>query len=259
MILKSVQRALRVLQLFTTENPVLGITEISKTMDLQKPTVQNLVETLVEENFLEQEKRTRRYKPTLRLYELGNIIVSNLEINIMASRIVPELANKTNCIVRVGMLDKDSVILTLDANPRSEPFVTRQYGPRAPLYCTALGKAVLAWLGEDEINAYLERVELIPYTSKTITKKEDLLKELSETRKRGYAINREEFLFARAALGAPIFMENENQIASISMINDPNIILGDNIEYLAHILLLAASEISGRVGSLPRPFLPESQ
>jgi DNA-binding IclR family transcriptional regulator len=256
MSIQSVQRALKILQLFTPEQPLMGITEISIAMNLHKATAQGLVETLAKENFLEQEPKTRRYKLSLKFYELGTTVMNNLDINRRASTIIPDLAKRTNFVVRVGILDGDSVIVTMDAYPRSEPYLSRQYGPRAPLYCTALGKAILASMNRKEINAYLKRTKLIPYTAKTITQKDALLKELNETRKRGYAINREEFLFARAAIGAPILLRNEHQLAAITVVGEPKKILSDNIQELAHTLILAASEISGNVGSLPKPFLP---
>ena len=88
------------------------------------------------------------------------------------------MAKQTQLLVRIAILDKFSAIVTMDAYPRSQPFLSRQFGPRTPLYCTALGKALLAYFDPDELKEYLKNVELFPYTQNTITKKEQLIKEL---------------------------------------------------------------------------------
>ncbi|MFH1481189.1 MAG: IclR family transcriptional regulator C-terminal domain-containing protein, partial [Pseudomonadota bacterium] len=145
----------------------------------------------------------------------------------------------------------DSAIITLDAYPRSEPYFSRQFGPRVPLYCTALGKALLAFFEKHELNDYLERVELIAYTPNTITKRDKLLKDLEETRQRGYSINREEHLLARAAIGAPIFGREGNPVAAMSLVIDPTQIIGEPLDRMAKEVINTSMEISRYLGYFP--------
>ena len=200
---------------------------------------------------LKQNKETKKYQLGLKLYELGIVSAGSLEINQRASTPAHELAKQTQQVVRIAILDEGSALVTLDAYPRSEPFLSRHLGPRAPLYCTALGKALLAFLEQGELEAYLDQAELKPYTSNTITKKDQLLKELQETRQRGYSINREEHLFGRTAVGAPIFERNERLIASICVVGTPSQILGKNMENLAEEIKQTALEISRHMGYFP--------
>lgn len=254
-MIQSVYRAIQILGLFSFAVPRLGISEISRSLDLPKGTVQNLVRTLTGEGFLQQDVETRRYQLGLKIYELGVILAGSLEINQKASTPAHQLAQRTQRLVRVAILDNDSALITLDAYPRSQPFLFRQFGPRAPLYCTALGKALLAFWDQDEFETYLKRVELIAYTSNTITKKNHLLAELRETRSRGYSINREEHFLARAAIGAPIFGRAEYPAASMCLIVDPKQIKGEKMEELSKEVMRTAYEISQFMGSSHRPML----
>ena len=249
MSIQSVHRAIQVLCLFSVDKPYLGITEISRALGLHKATVQNLVRTMVEDGFLRQDPDTRKYQLGLRLYELGFILGETLEINQKASDLAHQLAAKTQHLVRIAILDADEAVITLHAYPRTRPFIFRHFGPRVPLYCTALGKALLAFLEKDEIDAYVERVTFVPYTTNTITRKDRLLKELKETKKRGFSINREEHLLASTSIGAPIFGKEGHLTASIALTGDPRTVLEN--ETPARELVVTASWISRLMGYSP--------
>lgn len=251
MKIQSVHRAMEILNLFTFTTPRLGISEISRALNLHKATVQGLVKTLVDGAFLRQDPETRKYELGLRIYELGFITAGNLEINRRASNPVHELAKKAQGLVHVAILQESSAVITLDAYPRSTPFLSRQFGPRVALYCTALGKIFLAYMKQTEIEAYIEGTELVSYTPNTILEKGRLLKELEETKKRGYSINREEHLLNRAAIGAPVFGRDRGVAASIALVLNPRDILGEQFEVFAKEVTDTALEISKSMGYFP--------
>jgi DNA-binding IclR family transcriptional regulator len=253
MVIQSVSRALKILKLFSTGRPRLGTTEISQLLGLHKATAQGLVRTLKEEGFLKQDPETKKYQLGLSIYELGVALASGLEINQRAVDPAHQLALETQFVVRVSIFDKDSAIIILDAYPRSTPFLYPQFGLRFPLYCTAMGKALLAFLEPDVIRTYCEKTEFTPFTKNTITQKDQLARELEEIRKTGYSINREEHLQARAAIGAPIFGRDGRITASISIVGEPVRILGDDKERFAQKVVGTASQISQALGYFPRP------
>lgn len=251
MKIQSVYRAMRILNLFTFNTPRLGISEISRAINLHKGTVQGLVKTLADGGFLQQDQETRKYQLGLKIYELGFITAGNLEINRRASSPAHELAKKTQSLVHVAILQEDSAVITLDAYPRSIPFLSRQFGPRVPLYCTALGKIFLAFMEQSEFEAYFERTEIIRYTPNTIFEKDRLVRELEETGKRGYSINREEHLLNRAAVGAPVFGRHRELLASMSLVCNPRDILAEQLEELTKEVTDTALEISRFMGYFP--------
>ncbi len=253
MAIQSVQRALKILGLFSVARPRLGLTEISQLMNIHKATAQGLVGTLLLEGFLERDPETKKYQLGLKIYELGVVLAGSLEINQKSVELAHRLALSTQFVVRISIPDQDTAIITLDAYPRTQPFLVRQFGIRFPLYCTAMGKALLAFFDPDEIEKYIENTDFFAYTPNTITNKDDLLAELKEIRRLGYSINREEHLQARAAIGAPIFGASGRVVAATALVGDPNRILGEEKESLARMVTSMALDISQVMGYFPNP------
>ena len=253
MAVQSVQRAMKILGLFSVVKPSLGITDISNALGLHKATTQGLIRTLFEEGVLVQDPETKKYQLGLKIYEMGVVLAGSLEINQKSSDPAHRLALKTKLLVRVCIRDGYTAIITLDAFPRTQPFLVRSLGIRFPLYCTALGKALLAFLQPTELYEYIKNTELIAYTAGTITNKNDLLKNLEEARNCGYSVNRQEHLLARSGIGAPIFGASGRIEASIALVGDPGRILGKEQEVLSRMLMSTASEISQAMGCFPNP------
>lgn len=251
--IQSIQRSIQLMNLFSLNQPNLGISEMSRLLSLSKGTVQGIVRTLLSEGLLQQNKETRKYLLGVKLYELGTTSAGSLEINQRASIPAHDLSIQTGRHVRIAIQDQNSAIVTLDAYPRSEPFLFRLIGPRTPLYCTALGKAILAFMEPNEIASYMDEIRLIDYTPITITKKASLQKELEEIRQCGYAINRGEHIFGRAAVGAPIFGRQRKLVASLCIVSNPDDILGEHLEDLANQAKKTTLEISRNMGYFPEP------
>lgn len=251
MSVQSVERALQVLDLFSHRRPDLGIAEISRSLGLPKGTVHGLVRTLAQERFLQQDPQTRRYRLGLRIYELGIVMAGTLELNQKAGGPAHLLAKRTQLVVRVATWDGDSVVVTLVAHGKPRAAQPHQIGPRVHAYCSAIGKAVLAFIGEDELRAYIRRTELAPFTASTIIQRKALLSDLEATRRRGYSIDREEALQGVACIGAPIYEKGEAAAGSISLSGAPNSILGERLTPLAEDLIKTAAEISQYMGHFP--------
>jgi DNA-binding IclR family transcriptional regulator len=246
-VIQSVNRAIQILGLFSLAKPQLGITEISRALNLHKGTVQGLVRTLADQGFLEQDYYSRKYQLGPKLYELGIVRAGSLEINQKASIPAHQLALRTERLVRIATWDNNSTLVTMDVYPRSQPFLSRQFETRIPPYCTSLGKALLAFLEKEELNAYLKQAVLVPYTPNTMISKAQLLKELDETRLRGYSLNRGEHLLGRAGIGAPIFGRGKRLVGAICLVcaagQD-----GENITKYADDVKVTALEISRHMG-----------
>ena len=249
--IQSVNRAITILSLFSHRRPRLGITEISRILNLPKGTVHGLVRTLLNAGFLQQEPETRKYQLGLKLYEMGITLAVNLEINQKAVGLANKLAKSVNLVSRIAIWDGDSALITLNVDPRSNSLFVHQIGPRIPAYCSSVGKAILAFLNNEELNAYLSRTELIPYTPKTITQKERLLNELEETRQRGYSIDQEETTLGLVCIGAPIFGKGGHLEASISLSGDPGRFRKKQLKGLCEKLIKTAGEISRSMGYFP--------
>ena len=260
MIIQSVDRALDILSLFSYAKPRWGITDIAAAMNLPKGTIHNIVSTLGSAGFLKKDEETRKYFLGPRLFSLGTIMGGTLEINQKASGPVHSLVQRTGLMSRVAIWDHDAALLTMEVAPHNYTALAQRIGPRVAAYCSALGKSLLAFLTGSEIKAYLDRTELISFTSKTILRKDLLLAELEQTRTRGYAVNNEEIALGRASLATVVFGSDRRLAGAISQTGSAEHILGSKKDSILRSLQAAAGEISAAMGYYPaapdpiRPF-----
>lgn len=257
--IQSVHRALDILSLFSAAQPRLGITEMSNVLGLPKATVHGLVRTLVQRGFLYQDIETRKYRLGLTIYELGTILAGTLKINQVGAGPAHRLAQNTRQMVRVAIWDQDAILVTLNLFPQSQAVRFHQLGPRVPAYCSALGKAILAWLTTEDLAGYLKRTHLSEYTAHTITDRKRLLQDLEQTRRRGYAVDREECLVGLACIGAPVFDHTGRPTASISISGAPELLQDKQLSSIVLELIDAAREISRSMGYLPEAVPPQTQ
>lgn len=246
--IQSVERAIDILTAIADKRDSLGLPELSKILDLPKTTIYTLVKTLRSKGFVEQDPVTRKYCLGFSLYELGIIQISELEIQRAASATIDQLTNTTNLESRLGIWNKDSVIISLTAHPIGQNKLTREIGPRIPAYCSALGKAILAFLPEEELNFYLANTKFIPYTKTTLTSGDQLKENILEIRERGYSLSQGELISYRFAMGAPVFGHSEKLEGAISLSLDQHPPNPENQEALSTHLLRAAHEISMTLG-----------
>lgn len=251
MIIQSVDRALDILSLFSYAKPRWGITDIATAMALPKGTIHNIVSTLDAAGFLRKDEETRKYCLGPRLFSLGTIMGGTLEINQKASGPAHSLAERTGLMCRVAIWDRDAALLTMEVAPHNYTALAQRIGPRVAAYCSALGKSLLAYLKSSEIRAYLDRTELVPFTPKTISKREILLEELEQIRTRGYATNNEEIALGRASLAAPVFGSDHHLVGTISQAGNVDQILGSEMDSLISCLKATAGEISMAMGYYP--------
>jgi IclR family KDG regulon transcriptional repressor len=248
--IQSVNRALNLLCLFTHGSTRLGVTDISKALDLPKPTVHGFIRTLAKQGFLQQDPQTRKYGLGLKIYELGIVLAGSLEINQKGAGLAYQLAKKTGLPCKIAIWDMDSALLTVNIEPRSHLYFIHQIGPRIAAYCCGLGKALLAFLEPNELEGYLHRVKLDSYTSQTITRKKQFLREIEETRRRGYSIDREENVLGLACVGTPIFGLGGRLEGAISLSGEAKVIY-QRTEAVAQELMKTAKEISRSLGYFP--------
>jgi len=251
MIIQSIDRALDILSFFSYAKPRWGITELALAMSLPKGTIHNIVSTLDSAGFLKKDEETRKYCLGPKLFSLGTIMGWTLEINQKASGPAHSLVERTGLMCRVAIWDQDAALATMEVTPHVRNALAQRIGPRVVAYCSALGRSLLANLTSSEIEAYLDRTELVRFTPKTIVERNLLLEELERTRKRGYAVNNEEIALGRASLATTIFGSGGRVAGAISQTGTAEQILGAEKDSIVRFLQATAGEISMALGYYP--------
>jgi DNA-binding IclR family transcriptional regulator len=251
MKIQSVHRAIDILCLFETYRPSLSLTQIAKRLDLNKGTAYGLIKSLEKNNFLRQNSHTKHYKLGPKLYELGLIFTSTLGINQISSGPAHELAEKTQQTPRIAVLEGDYAFITLYASPGAQTNISGRIGPKLPLYCTAIGKALLAFGEPEFIENYFSRIKLVKYTENTNTDPEKLHQELKETIERGYAAGQGGFIKGRAGIAAPIRGYENKLEGAIAISGRAEEIMGKKMDWYIEEVLSTAANISSNMGYSP--------
>jgi len=243
-LVQSVQRAGLIIEALANEDPELGITELSRKTGLHQSTVHRLLSTLFNLNFIDKNPNTHKYKLGLRLFELGSSVINNINVVKNAIPYMKELSKKYNEAVNLAKLDKDEIIYIHKIESSTTLKLDLKLGSRHPAYCTGLGKALLAYLEEDELSFYLERVELKKFTSNTITHREKLKQELILIKQQGYSFDKEEYTEGVCCLAAPV-RDYTNKVCAALSIAIPLVRLKSNEKtFMIKDIISAADSIS---------------
>lgn len=247
-IVQSVARAIDILECFSGQSAELSISEISEQMQLSKSTVYGLVNTLVIKGLLEQSAQTKRYRLGIKLFEFGSLAHSRIDLRNEARPYCEALVHKYSVTVHLAARYGGDVIYIDKIDAPGAIIVYSHLGRHAPIYCTGVGKAIMAYLSEDEFRNIFAKGDLKKYTENTITDPEELAKEVLRIRSCGYAIDNEEIEIGLRCIAAPIFNCNNLPVAAISVSGPTARIPMKQIETIAKEVKECASQISQRLG-----------
>jgi DNA-binding IclR family transcriptional regulator len=191
--IQSIGRAFAILEEVARHRDGIGLADLSKRVGLHNSTTFHLAKTMVSLGYLRQIKESKRYRIGRPLFALAASALDEKEMVSMATPVLDELARQTGESTHYATRMSDAVVV-MARTPGPGAFqLTDRVGVVRPAYCTALGKVILAALLPDQLDRYLDRVELKPLTSKTITSAQRLRRELQDVRKTGIAFDDGEF------------------------------------------------------------------
>lgn len=213
----SVQRAIDILNLFDSQSPELGMTEIARALKLHKSTSASLVYTLEANGFLQQDPETKKFRLGLKLVERAFAMLDQVEIRRMAYPYLQALRDEWNETVNLAVLDGTDVVYIERMLGTKALGMRSEVGRRASAHSTALGKAILCCLPQKQVENYVGEYGLPRITAKTITSRKKFLADIAKARECGYAIDDEENEIGGRCIAAPIFDHTGKPIAAVSV------------------------------------------
>ena len=242
----TVLKALDVIEALARSERPRGITELAEQLQLTKSNVHRLLQTLASRGYLRRSGEDGRYELSLRLWELGSLVLAKLDLKHVAHAHLETLADLTRETVHLSVLDQRDVIY-IDKIESPEP--VRAYsslGGRAPAYCVATGKALLAFASDDLIHSV--GASLIPYTSRTIRTETALRQALAQIRHDGFATNAGEWRESVCGLAAPIRDARGAVIAAVGISGPADRLKPKRLKSLAPAVVATAGSISNDLG-----------
>ena len=246
-MVNSIVKAIQILESLSG-NGNLGVTELSKSLGFPKSSVHSILESLESEGLLEKNFETNKYHLGLKLIELGNRAQVNLDICKIAHPYLKGLNRLTDETVHLTVLDNDEVLYVDCIESKQWLRTYSVIGVRAPLYCTAVGKAIMANLDYNHVKHIIEEKGLPQITENTITTEDALLAELEDIRTKGYAIDNMEHEDRLICIGAPIRNAKGEVFASISVSGPVSRQDMSKIDELVKRVREATREISWKLG-----------
>jgi DNA-binding IclR family transcriptional regulator len=241
--LQSLDRAVAVLEMLGASEVPLSLAEICRRMQLRKSTAHRSLMVL-ERSLLIERTQDNRFRLGLKLYELGNRAVEQVDLRTRIRPYFRRLSLQLGETLHVGVLQKTSVVYLDKADANHRVCAGSKTGFSNPVYCTSLGKAMLAYLPPEAANEIIDSIQFIRFTSKTIRSREELLKSLERVRRRGYGVDDEEIELGVRCVGAPVFDENHMPIAAISVSGPTARIQSQTVPVIAEHLIRCCGEIS---------------
>jgi len=201
--LKSLAKVVRILDCFSTTNRTLSLSEICETTGYPRSTTHRLIASMRDVGLLDQDRQRDRYRLGIRLFELGNIVLSNMDLHREARPHADMLSRITDMLVHLAVFDGRQAVVIHRSDPNPEHGTSLVLIESAPLHCTSVGKAILAYQPPEKIDSIIAS-GLRKYTDATITDPEELRAELEEIRQRRYAVDNGEHQPGLRCIGAPI-------------------------------------------------------
>ena len=230
--------------------PELGISELAQRLGIAKSTVYGIVSTLEIHSFLEQDGRTGRYRLGTEIFRLGTKVKSDL-LGI-ARHYMEKLVTDYSETVHLVVPDQCSILYIHKIESPHSMRICSRVGERLPLYCTAVGKAILAHMDERERAEIISAISFHPYTPHTIGDRGALLQELAKIKAVGFAVDHEELEKGLTCVAAPVFDGNGKPGAALSVAGPTVRMTNLTIGKIAKGLLSITQEISIKIGYVPR-------
>ena len=244
-----VSNALKILEILSNSSKC-GVSELARTLNCQKGTIFRLLSTLKNDGYIMQDKESEKYYLSLKLFKIGYNSVNNLDFNMAALPVLTKLSQETNETIHLCTIEDDQLVYLqkIESTYSLKVTMMSRVGYSTPLYCTGVGKVLLAYQSAEKIGQYLKTIELHKYTANTIVNQHDLISELEKIRDTGIAYDNEEHELGVRCVAAPIFNQAGNTIAALS-ISGPTIrIVDEKLDSMRELVKNASNEISRKIG-----------
>ncbi len=241
----SLEKGLRVLEVFRNQRENLGITDIAHATGFDKSTAQRFTTTLHRLGYLNRDERTRRYSPSIRLMDLAFTYSHQDRLAEIARPRLIEAGKRYNTSVNLCVLEGTDIIYTLCIPNQTASFMMTLSGRRAPALCLAEGICIIAFRRSDEIKAIVGASEITRFTEDTIINRSAIMRWIADAHSKGYGIGKGQISSDEISVAAPILDSTGVAFAAVQIpVFQPNWNLSDVESNLAPLVLDTARSLS---------------
>jgi DNA-binding IclR family transcriptional regulator len=244
---RAVERALDILLCFTPKHPTLSLTQIAEAVQMSKTTVHRLLATLEHKRFITRDKASGLYRLGFRFIEMASLVLQDVELHRWAQPYLMRLSAECGETVDLSILDGPHVMYLEVIESPQRVKIAAAVGQRLPAFCTASGKALLAYLPEEQVHTILGH-NLKEYTNRTPLSVDDIMTELRKTAERGFATSQQEYESDINAVAAPILDADNFPVASIAAVGPSFRLPEERLQTLGESIRRMTHAISNEIG-----------
>ncbi len=245
---RAVDRALDILSCFSQDEPVLSLTQIAERVSMPKSTVHRYLATLESKRFINRDEATGMYHLGFRFIEMASLVLQDADLQRWTQPHLERLSAECGETVNMAVLDGTHVVYLQVIEGPQRVKLAATVGQRLPAFCTASGKAFLAYLPDDRVRKILGE-GLTKYTENTRVSLADLYEDLRATRERGFAISDQEYEKDINAVAAPMLDANGCPVAVIA-------IAGPSFRLPRERMLMLGQSIQAKTDAIAREVGP---
>lgn len=243
----SLARGLKAMEAFEGHLEGLSVADLARLTGFSRAAVRRLLMTLEQLGYAECTGRL--YRLTIRVLKLGFSYLSSTSTPSLAQPILEQVTGIVHESSSLSVLDEDQIVYIARSTTKRVLSVGLSVGSRLPLYCTSMGRVLLAALPESELNAYLDRVEVKALTPKTITNRELLLQSIRQTGIDGFALVDEELELGLRSIAVPVKTRHDRVVAAMNIgVHAARVSTAEMIEAFLPVLREKAHELSQLLG-----------
>lgn len=255
---QSVERALSLLELLAQSGGGTSLTDLSGRAGLNISTCHHLLATLAKAGYVAQIPGRRTYALGARVLHLGQAFMRQVDLPRRAQPILDRLNEATGEAVHLAVLQGDQVVTVAKSEARQAVRVDAGViGSAEPPHATATGKAMLAWLPDDQTRRILDVNGLKRFTPNTITDRAALIEDMRHVRRNGFAVDREEFQLGVVCVGAAVRDHSGAVIGSLSASAPAFRASEEHLALMRQAVAEAARELSAEFGATAAPVSDE--
>lgn len=218
MLISSLARGLRVLNVLAEAEKPLTLTEISQLAEINRAAIQRYVYTFGTLGYIDKDEK--KYRLGAKILTLGFQYLNKMSLQEKCFPYMKETAERIQKTINLNVLSGEDVIVI--GRVEEKKILSREVliGSKFPAYCTSGGKLLLAFLSEKDRNQIISGLKQERITSFTITSKDRLIQELTEIRRKGYAYTNQELSLDVRSVSAPVISSGNSVVAAVSIVVD---------------------------------------
>ncbi len=245
---QSLDRGLRIIEAIAAINGSATLAEIARKTALARSTAHHLLQALVDFGYLVQDIRARTYTLGPKLFRLTGRAWSKEQLAEIAMPFLDELSRRTGEGTSLAVLRDGVVTVIAKREPEGPVRVVQEVGARRPIYCTAVGKALAAWLPEQELTGIIQRTLFERKTPNTLISPTAFRRELARIRATGFALDNEEHVEGIRCIAAPVRDHSGEVRASLCVVGPKNHLPQRRLPEIRQVLAALAADLSTRLG-----------